>query len=115
MNKTVLITGASAGIGYEFSKVFSKKGYNLVLVSRNEQKLKAVSEELENQHDIQARVIPKDLSKSSAPQELYDEIVAEGIDITVLVNNAGFGINGKFTGFSVEKHMELIQLNITSL
>jgi short-subunit dehydrogenase len=115
MNKTVLITGASAGIGYELSKVFSKNGYNLVLVSRNKQRLEVIAKEMENQHDIQAKVIPKDLSKSSAPQELYDEIVADGIDITVLVNNAGFGINGKFTDFSADKHMELIQLNITSL
>ncbi len=115
MNKTVLITGASGGIGYELSKVFSKSGYSLVLVSRNKQRLEVIAKEMENQHNIQARVIPKDLSKSSAPQELYDDIVANDIDIDVLVNNAGFGINGKFTDFSVDKHMELIQLNITSL
>ena len=115
MNKTVLITGASGGIGYELSKVFSKNGYNLVLVSRNKQRLEVIAKELENQYDIQAKVIPKDLSKSSAPQELYDDMVANGIDIDVLVNNAGFAINGKFTGFSADKNMELIQLNITSL
>ena len=115
MNKTVLITGASGGIGYELSKVFSKNAYNLVLVSRNKQRLEVIAKELEDQYDIQAKVIPKDLSKSSAPQELYDDMVANGIDIDVLVNNAGFGINGKFTGFSADKHMELIQLNITSL
>ena len=115
MNKTVLITGASAGIGYELSKVFSKNGYNLVLVSRNKQRLEVIAKEMENQHDIQAKVIPKDLSKPSAPQELYDEIVACGIDIAVLVNNAGFGLNGKFTDFSSDKHIELIQLNITTL
>ena len=115
MNKTVLITGASGGIGYELSKVFSKNGYNLVLVSRNKQRLEVVAKEMEKQYGIQAKVIRKDLSKSSAPQELYDDMVANGIDIDVLVNNAGFGINGKFTGFSADKHMELIQLNITSL
>ena len=60
-------------------------------------------------------MIPKDLSKSSAPQELYNDIVADGIDIDVLVNNAEFGINGKFIDFSADKHMELIQLNIISL
>lgn len=115
MNKTVLITGASSGIGYELSKIFSRNGYNLVLVSRNRQKLEVIAKEMEKQHDIQAKVIQKDLSKSSASQELYNDIVADGIDIDVLVNNAGFGINGKFTEFSTEKHMELIQLNITSL
>jgi short-subunit dehydrogenase len=60
-------------------------------------------------------VISKDLCKSSAPGELYDNVKAVGIDINVLVNNAGFGINGKFTDFSAEKHMDLIQLNIASL
>lgn len=86
-----------------------------MLVSRTKQKLEAISKELEKKHDIQAKVIPKDLSKSSAPQELYDEIVADGIEITVLVNNAGFGLNGKFVDISTDKQMELIQLNITSL
>ena len=115
MSKTVLITGASAGIGYELSKVFAKKGYNLVIVSRNKQRLEVIAKEMKNQHNIQTKAIPKDLSKSSAPQELYDEIIADGIDINVLVNNAGFGTNGKFTDFSVDKHMDLIQLNISSL
>ena len=79
MNKTVLITGASTGIGYELSKVFSKNGYDLVLVSRNSQKLEVIAKEMEKQHDIKAKVIPKDLSKSSAPQELHNDIVADGI------------------------------------
>lgn len=85
MNKTVLITGASVGIGYELSKIFSKNSYNLVLVSRNKQRLETLAKEMENQHGIQAKVIPKDLSIPSAPQELYDEIVAEGITIDVIL------------------------------
>lgn len=115
MSKTVLITGASTGIGYELTNLFAKNGYNLVLASRNKQRLEIIAKELEDQYDIQAKVMPKDLSKPSAPQELYDDIVADGIDINVLVNNAGFGTNGKFTDFSTDKHMDLIQLNITSL
>jgi len=115
MRKTALITGASSGIGYELSKVFAKNGYNLVLVSRNTEKLKIISEEIKKQHDIQVKVIPKDLCKSPAPQELYDEVAADGINIDVLVNNAGIGTYGKFTDSSTEKHMDLIQLNITSL
>jgi len=115
MKKTALITGPSSGIGYELSKVFAKNGYNLVLVSRNTEKLKVVSEEIRIQHDIQVKVISKDLCKSSAPQELYDEVAAEGINIDVLVNNAGIGTYGKFIGSSTQKQMDLIQLNITSL
>lgn len=115
MNKTALITGASVGIGFELSKIFARNGYNLVLVSRTKKKLEANAKELESKHGIQAKVISKDLSQSTAPQELYDEIVAGGIEITVLVNNAGFGLNGKFVDINKDKQMELIQLNITSL
>ena len=115
MSKTVLITGASAGIGFELSKIFAKNGYNLALVSRNRQRLEELAREMENQHQIIANVIPKDLSESSAPQALYDDVVSDGIDIDVLVNNAGFGLNGYFTDFSADQHMKLIQVNVTSL
>lgn len=115
MKKTALITGASSGIGYELSKVFAKNGYNLVLVSRNREKLILVSEELRKQHDIQVTVIPKDLFKWPSPQEIYDEVAAAGIKIEILVNDAGIGVYGKFTQSSAEKQMDLIQLNITSL
>ena len=115
MKKTALITGASSGIGYELSKVFATNGYDLVLVARNLKKLDSISEELRKQHDIHIKVLPKDLSKTSAPQELYNELSTEGINIDVLVNNAGIGNNGKFTDTPIEEYMELIQLNITSL
>jgi short-subunit dehydrogenase len=110
MSKTSLITGATAGIGYELSRIFAKNGYNLVLVSRDKKRLETIAEDLKNKNDIQVKVISKDLCKSSAPGELYDNVKAVGIDINVLVNNAGFGINGKFTDFSAEKHMDLLSL-----
>jgi len=115
MSKTALITGASAGIGYELSNVFAKNGYDLVLVSRNRQKLGFIAGNLESSYNVHVIVMPKDLCKPAAPQELYDEIADKGIDIDVLVNNAGIGVNGKFTDFSIERYKDLIQLNITSL
>jgi hypothetical protein len=115
MKKTALITGASSGIGYELTKVFAKNGYDLVLVSRNKEKLIMIAEEIRKQHDIQVKVVPKDLFKSSAPHEIYDEVAADGIKIDVLVNNAGIGVYSKFTHSSTEKQMDLIQLNIASL
>jgi len=110
-----LITGASAGIGHELSKVFAENGFNIVLVSRNKKKLEHIAGELESLYGIKAKVIAKDLCKPLAPQELYDEISADGIGIDVLVNNAGIGINGRFTDFNKEKIVDVIQLNITSL
>lgn len=115
MGTTVLITGASSGIGYELSKIFAKKGNNLVLVSRNKHQLEIVAKELEDLHSIQVKVIAKDLSKSTAPQEIYDETKASGIVVNVLVNNAGVGINGKFTDSTLERYIDLMQLNIVSL
>jgi short-subunit dehydrogenase len=115
MNNTALITGATSGIGYELSRVFAKNRYNLVIVSRNREKLDAVAGELSRLYNIQVKAISKDLSKISAPQELYDEISADNIQIDVLVNNAGVGINGRVVDLSAEKQMDLIQLNIASL
>ena len=114
MGKTALITGASVGIGYELSKVFAKNGYNLVLVSRNLEKMKIVSNEIIKLHDIQIKLIIIDLCRQSAPQELYDEITRENIKIDVLVNNAGIGVYGKYTESSIEKQMDLLQLNIVT-
>jgi uncharacterized protein len=61
VSKTVLITGASAGIGYEFTKLFAKNGYDLVLVSRNRQGLESIAKEMEDQHGIRVKVIPKEM------------------------------------------------------
>ncbi len=115
MVKTALITGASSGIGFEIAKIFSKNGYHLVLVSENKEELENAAREIDNQHDIQIKLIIKDLSKPSAAQELYDDIVAYGSDIDVLVNNAGFGISGKFTDLGADQQTSLIQLNIVAL
>jgi uncharacterized protein len=115
MSKTVLITGASAGIGRELSKVFAENGFNLVLVSRNKQKLEHIAGELENIYNIKAKGIAKDLCRPNSPQELYDEISENGIEIDILVNNAGIGINGRFTDFNKERINDVIQLNIAAL
>jgi short-subunit dehydrogenase len=115
MSKTVLITGASAGIGHELSRVFAENGFNLVLVSRNRQALERIAEELEQRYGIKAAVIAKDLSRPNSGQELYDEISGKNLEIDVLVNNAGIGINGKFIGFNREKINDVIQLNISAV
>lgn len=115
METTALITGASSGIGFELSKVFAKKGYNLVLVARNAEKLESISTEIQEQHNVRVKVMPKDLCSPSAPQALYDDLTVAGINIDVLVNNAGVGANGKFTDIDIKKQTDLIQLNITAL
>ncbi|MTT31142.1 SDR family NAD(P)-dependent oxidoreductase [Terrilactibacillus sp. BCM23-1] len=112
MNKTVLITGATSGIGYEFVKLFSKKGYHLVLVARNQKKLEEIKQTF---HGIDITIISKDLSKFGAAKEVYETVDKASIRIDVLINNAGFGLFGNFNELDIQKQSEMIQLNITAL
>jgi uncharacterized protein len=112
MSKTALITGASSGLGFDFVKLFAKDGYNLVLVARNEKKLMEIKADFQN---IDVTVIAKDLSVPGASKEIYDELQKQGIAIDVLVNNAGFGLSGKFEEIDLKRQTEMINLNITAL
>jgi len=112
MSKTVLITGATAGIGRELSKIFAKNHYNLVLVARDSANLEQMSREWENRYGIAVTAISKDLSHSDAPQDLYREIANQNIEIDVLVNNAGCGCHGDILGIGDDDTLSEIQLNI---
>ncbi len=112
MKKTALITGATSGLGYEFVKLFANDGYNLVLVARNEKRLKEIQQSYKN---IEVTIIPKDLSVHGAAKEVFEEMESRGIDIDVLVNNAGFGLMGKFDELDIQKELNMIQLNISAL
>ena len=112
MKKTALITGATSGLGYEFVKLFANDGYNLVLVARNGQKLREIKQSFKN---IEVTVISKDLSDPGAAKEVFEEVEKLGINIDVLVNNAGFGLLGKFDELDIHKQLNMIQLNITAL
>jgi short-subunit dehydrogenase len=113
--RTVLITGASGGIGLEFAKIFAREGYNLVLVARSEQKLHDIAAELGKQHNTHSTVIAKDLAKPNAPDELYAELQSKNIHVDVLVNNAGFATYGYFNEIDTAKDLEMIQVNVTAL
>lgn len=102
-----LITGASSGIGRDIAKVLAKKGYNLVLVARDKNKLKQVQEELKF-YRIEVDTITMDLSKEENCKQLHREV--DNIDI--LVNNAGFGDCGNFTKTSLDKEIAMIQTNV---
>jgi uncharacterized protein len=113
--ETALITGASSGFGYEFAKLFAKDGYDVVLVSRNGEKLQDVAQEIKSQYDVRTIVIEKDLAKQGAAEELYNEVTKQHIQIDVLVNNAGVGERGFFTDTDMDKELAIIQLNIIAL
>jgi uncharacterized protein len=113
--QTALITGASGGIGLDLAREFAKDGYNLVLVARSKEKLALLAADFTKQYNISATVIAKDLSKASAPDELYNELKTQGIRIDALVNNAGFGNYGKFTENALDKELQVMQLNMVAL
>ncbi len=115
MNKTVLITGASSGIGVEFAKIFAKDGYNLVLVARRKDRLERLAGELSKKYQITTTIIAKDLSTPAAPREIFAELKANSVRVDILVNNAGTQVYGKFQDTDPELQLQLIQTNLTAL
>lgn len=105
----VLITGASSGIGRDMARTLSKKGYDLVLVARDEEKLNKVKEELEK-NNVKIETIIMDLSIEENCKELHKRVK----NVDILINNAGFGDCGNFTKTSLEKEMNMIKTNITA-
>lgn len=113
--QTVLITGASGGIGYELAKLFARDHYNLVLVARSPERLKQVANELQSEFGVAVKTVVLDLSEAWAAKSLFEQLQQEGISVEVLVNNAGFGGFGEFASMSEEEILGQISLNITAL
>jgi short-subunit dehydrogenase len=115
MNKTALITGASTGIGFEFAKLLAADGYNLVLIARDEQKLREIAASLPTKFNISVKIYPRDLSVTSDIENLVRQIREDAGTIEILVNNAGFGLSGAFVDTDLARELEMIQLNVVSL
>ena len=114
-NPIALITGASSGIGLELAKLFARESHDLALVARSHDKLRIIAEDLQHTYGVQVKFYAKDLSVSSAPEELFEILQSEGGNIDVLVNNAGFGWRGEFAQMELTDALEMIQVNITTL
>ncbi|GAB4535031.1 MAG: SDR family oxidoreductase [Pleurocapsa sp.] len=112
---TALITGASSGIGEAFARELAARKTDLVLVARSQDKLEKLATELEKQHQIKTEVIVQDLTETAAGKIVYDAVVAKGLIIDLLINNAGFGDYGNFCDRPLEKQIAMIQLNVTVL
>ena len=115
MNETVLITGASSGIGLELAKCFAAEKSDLVLVARNTAALETLAAELRRQHQIEVHVITADLSRPESPSKIFDELKGRGMTVDVLVNNAGFGLHGGFAELPLPRQLEIVQVNIAAL
>ena len=115
MKSLALITGASDGIGLELAHIHAARGGNLIVVARNTAKLEALKQTLEQTHGVSVHVITQDLALPHAAETLYQTVSGMGLNVDVLINNAGFGDYGFFAETSAEKEEKMIQLNITTL
>jgi short-subunit dehydrogenase len=115
MKKVALITGASSGIGKELAHIHAKKGGDLVIIARSEDKLNQLKKDLEEKYKISVFVLAKDLTQVSATQEIYEEVKANGITVDYLINNAGFGGLGEFHERKLAQDISMINLNISAL
>lgn len=115
MEKAVLITGATGGIGYELAELFASEHNHLVLVARNEQRLLEIKDHFENKYRIIVHILAKDLAEKDAAVDIYHAVAKQNITVDILVNNAGFGDYGEFYAADWQKQYEMIQVNIVAL
>jgi short-subunit dehydrogenase len=113
--QTALVTGASAGIGVDLAECFARDGYDLILNARSEGALKEVADRLSNTHGVKAHVIALDLGAIGGGTKLAEEIKARGLDVDVVVNNAGYGHAGALTSSDLATQLGMIDLNVRAL
>lgn len=114
MSQTVLITGASSGLGLEFAKIFASNGFDLILTSRSVDKLNALAASLSARYPVHIDVIGADLSTQTGAQELFEEITALGRPVDQFVNNAGAGKAACTVDLDVDTMKKLLNLDVTS-
>lgn len=110
MKKVALVTGASAGLGAEFARQLSARGHQLVLAARRKDRIEALAKELGN-----ARAVVIDLSRSNAAYRVMADLEANGETVDLLVNNAGFGLIGRFAELDAKRERQMIDLNVGTL
>jgi short-subunit dehydrogenase len=115
MNKKVLITGASGGIGYEMAKVFAEKSYDLIMVARRREIMDALADEVKKKFGVNAHIMVQDLAHEGSGLKLYQEINKMDLKPDIVINNAGLADYGKFVERGWEKVRDMIMVNIMAL
>ena len=110
-----LITGASRGIGQAIAAELASRHYNLLLVARSGSTLEQIARQLSQQHGVLVETLAIDLATPEAPQQVFDWCQTNGYTVSVLVNNAGYGLSGQFERYSLAENMAMMQVNMTTL
>jgi short-subunit dehydrogenase len=114
-SRYAVVTGASSGIGRELAAILAREGYALVLVARRTEPMQALAEQLKQAHGTQCVVVGADLGKPEGVATVVREVKERGLEVEVLVNNAGFGLAGKFEELPAEQQAGMIDLNVRAL
>lgn len=114
-SETVLVTGASSGIGREMAHCFARDGADCVLLARSEEALHDLADTLTSRYDIEAHVLPADLSVPGIAADIESILQERGLSVDVLVNNAGFGARGAFAELGEQRQIDMIRVNVTAL
>ena len=112
--KKVLITGASSGIGYALSEELAKRGSEVIVTARRKDRLEALAQKIENA-DGRAHIFVEDLSLPESGKKLYDQVKSAGLNIDILINNAGYGRWGELTSHERDDYSKMLQLNVNTL
>lgn len=112
---TALVTGASAGLGEGFARELARRGHDLILTARRAERLEEIAAELRTAQGVKVHVFASDLAEAGAPEALLTEVVAAGLPIDLLVNNAGFGVRGDFAELDGAVQLGMIDLNCRAL
>lgn len=113
--KWALITGASAGIGVALAKELAAGGTNLVLTARRQDRLEELSQGLAAKHKIKTSVFVADLAEASAPEKIHAFTREKGIEVELLINNAGFGAYGELPSVDVKRLLDMVQVNCSAV
>jgi uncharacterized protein len=114
-DSTAVVTGASSGIGAEIAKLLAGRGHAVTLVARREDRLTALAAEIESSRHVRTDVIACDLSDQTARERLVEETRARGVNVSVLVNNAGFGSAGQFQDLDLEGELRMVRTNVEAV
>lgn len=110
-----LVTGASSGLGAEFARQLAARGMHLILTARRGDLMQALAHDLHTRHGTRCEIIVADLTHPEGPKKILAEIAQKGIEVELLINNAGFGVVGEVDEANVDRMLEMIRLNVSAL